>query len=781
MTSALLCLLAMARTEWQVNANRTLVWNGQPFMPVGLEIQGNADAVGQAKKAGIRDVLLDLPADGTGWDRAFKACDDNGMRYMVTLSTASPVREAVIVDPAGYRMTDIERKTIVDVGIPGATEALLVLAAERDGTIRWSKRVPIVNERLKEEIDPEIELPHVLLIYPIVRSLEAPDFFDGLDAHRDRLLAAFSKNPPGPGYRGLIGPLGADLAFPDADCDAVPTSPLFQTELASYLEKKYTKLPTALRAWGLSANDITTFDQLARLVPLWSETRGVASLWDTVTDHLYTVDRKSSLAWTDTRSTLRAVALRRTMHLIENLKEKSGGPILATFRGWNGPYVSPEIPFSGTSMQVPLDSVPNMLDGAAPAVSTQLRLSNPSVLMATGLAPVANGVSVEDAVVELEGMGVRGWYFRTSDPGQLQTIARLEAAREADPSSSQWKIQGLFYPESARDPAQPMRLVGGLWWLPSPIGGQRIVFGAGIEGYKDDSGPSPVYAMWSTDGEKKVTLKFTDTKTVTVTSVDGQAIPFRRKKNEIDLELSTQAVLIQGASDVPVPTVSMSETVTALTLLFDAFPNQVNVSGSEQYTFAESVKSFDRSPGASFMALRAQFTRLMPKAAPYVWIAASRSPKNNFGEALPVPGSSSETVLLAGTRLAPSEGVLYAEYPLTVRHAGQYEVWFAASIPSEVRDSCRVVVNDKPLGPPAKPVSYYGNGFGWYKFGDVDLERGTNNVRFECPSSRGLDIGLDVVNLAQPGFRPDGPRLPIEWLRTVSPPKGVKPEKGLGG
>lgn len=779
MTVAILCALALSRAaDWQVNPNNTLMWNGKPYLPVGLCVDGNPSAVEKAAADGVTNVVVSLPADGANWGPCFKALNDNHMQFIVQLSSPPPSRETVIVDPAGYRVPDISRKTTIDLAIPDASEALLVLATLRDGSIRWSRRVPIVDGHLKDVIDPTVDLPHVLLVYPVVKSSESTDFYDGLDDHRDRLLSSFQKSPPGDGYRGLLDPFGANANFPGADCQGIPTSRLFEAELAGFLETKYSAISTALQAWGISTNDIKDFGQLSRMVPLWSETRGVANIWDTQTDMVYGADRTKSLAWSDIRTVLRSVAARRTKHLIDNIKNVTHGPVFCTWTGWDGPYGSVDTSLDGTAFEPSTKSIPVLMDDASRPVSSSLRSGHAGVTLATGMA-ANGGIGIQDTVAELEGIGVRGWFFKTDDDAERKAIGKLSRDREADTSASEWKVQGLFYPEAAQDPAIPMRLLGGLWWLPAPSDGQRLNLGSGIEGYRTTTGSETTYILWSTVGPQKIGFRVSDPKELSVTTVDGTPIEFKKKKTEVELELPTSPTVFRNTGDFPVPGVSLLTTVTAISLLLDNFDSKVNLSGAEQYTFADAVKAYDRSPGASFETLRAQLMRLAPRAAPYVWVAASRSPKHNFGEYGPMVGSSSENVLLLSNRFRPAEGMFFAEYPLSPHVVGTHEVWVAAKIPPALRDKIRIRAGDRLLGPASSPVSYYGDGFGWYKFGEVEVQKGVTNFRIEVPSTAHGSLALDVIAISPPGFRPQGPKMPLDWLNNLKPIKKGKDSGGL--
>ncbi len=768
MTAALLlAILFKPASLWQINENHALIWDQKPYLPVGLNIDGAVSEIEKASADGIKDVVVSLSSDGRNWKDVFSALEDRGMRYFVSIDSLPPMRENVVVDPAGYRIPEISRKTTVTLDFPGAKEVLLVLVAQRDSTIRWSKRVPVIDGQIQQTIDPLVDIPHVLLAYPLQVSAEVTDYYDGLDEHRDKVLAAFQGSKPGSGYRGLMNPFGFGARFVDENTTCIPTSKLYQAELANFLEIKYSGVSTALHAWGFSTNDVSTFADLARLIPLWSDTRGVGALWDIETDKITTVDRKTSLAWRDIHEAMRIVAGRRAKNLIENIKATTQGPVFAAWSGWSGPYQEPNPIINGVITTPNSRSMSSIISDAAFPISTILRSSASMVAMSTHVELRTTSPDIGNIVSELEGLGYRGWYFRTSDPAKRKQIAKLAQEHVADTSSSEWKVQGLFYPEAASDPAAPTRLRGGIWWLPAPIKGTRLNIGSGIDGYQAENET----ILWSTDEPKKVSFMIPVADNLSVTTLEGQAVEFKRKKKEreVELLLPTSPIIFKGIDTTPVPTSAVIETTNALTVMLDTMDNVVNTGGGEKYQFADTVKSLERDPGIAFKTLRAQLYRIAPKAAPYVWIAASRSTNHNFGNVGPAVGSAYDNVLLLSNRFMPNQGFFFADYPLQPRVPGSHEVWLAARIPEFARDKIRVLAGDRLLGPPSNPVSFYGDGFAWYKFGDIELQKGITNFRVELPQLTNSGIALDIICLANPGFRPQGPRQPLEWLKNMKP------------
>ena len=259
-----------AAQAWQINANHALIWSGAPYLPLGMRIDGSPEEIARAKAAGFNDVVVELPAGGTGWDEAIKALEASGMRYLVSVNSLAPRAEGVAIEPAGYRISGLTKPQQLQIALPGATSALAVTLNRRDSSVEKVQRVAVLDGILKLDVTPMAELEQVMLIYPRMRSLEQPDLWDALDEHRDRLLATLRNHAPGAGLRGIVNPLGRLAAWTKLDPHFVPTGPYFRFEFAAFLKAKYHSLETAMKAWSMAASDIDSFERLARLAPLWS-------------------------------------------------------------------------------------------------------------------------------------------------------------------------------------------------------------------------------------------------------------------------------------------------------------------------------------------------------------------------------------------------------------------------------------------------------------------------------------------------------------------------------
>jgi hypothetical protein len=731
-------------------------------MPIGARVEGTPEAIKRAQTAGIQDLIVELPANGAGWDEALAALNEGGTRWFLAVASAAPGALGTVVEPQGFRM-NIQGKMDVDAEFPASEHALAVVVDKRTSTVRTYQTCPTPDGRLRASFDSLVQTPHVVLFYPVVRDLHTPDFWEGFDGHRDTLLQTLKSKKLGDNFRGIVDPMGAVARFPAPDIMFVPRSPIFAVEMESYLREKYGAVETCLRAWSVGAHDITGWDQLARLVPLWSDTKGIASLWDPVKDKVYPSDRDRATTWTDIRTVIRSTAIRRYARLVQSIQQIVDVPVIQTWGGWSGPYDGAQTGVSGVGSEFQAATISDVIEGASRPASTVLQNERSKVFIITGLAiQPGSTVDIDTAIQETKAMGARGWFFRTSDAQQLSRIGSLAGKYRPDTADSEWKPRALFYPEGARNPAVPVKLFGGTWMLPSPAAGNRLELGTTLRGYYYSGAPRPYTVVWSAGQPVETKLFLSDPKAVTVEALDGSEVRIRVRKDSIELTITDVPLIFSGIEDVPIPEIAYEETVLMMTALFSNFGLLVDPGGDQEFLFAQNASAFKRNPIGGYSALMRQFNTLAPRAAPYLWIEAERSPETNFGEARYTPGASGGDALVLESKLADANGY-YARYPIRPRTKGEYEFWLAADIPPALRSDVTVVVDGKSLSITEAPISFYGLGLAWYKLGKATLSQ-QSEVRLQVSPKVSSPIKIDVL-VASPGpFVPNGSSLPLGFL-----------------
>ncbi|RYG48429.1 hypothetical protein EON79_04470 [bacterium] len=760
-------------TPWSIDAAGNLIWGGTPYAPIGLEIANGAQ-LDAAIKAGIKDVVIDLPATGVGWGETFKKMDAASMRYLVRIDSISPSAVGFAVDPRGYRISSIEKSRPFVLDIPGATQAYVVLANQRDGNVIDQKLIDIREGQ--GFYDVKVSGPgneYVLLVYPKTSTLEMTDCWEGLDKHRDNLLVALKRNRPGPGFRGLINPLGSTVGLPGKDSRFIPTSPWFRLELRRLLEERYRTLETAVRTWALSSSDFltyeiesekdkgkptVTFDDLARLVPLWNGGRGTPLLYDPETNKTFAVDQRRSQAWQDIGAAMTRAYSRRYSRLVDGIRAEADAPVLQEWAGWSGAYERNDSRLTGIAMTVKGDTPSQLAEQGARAASSLLRWSQPGWLVASRIDPGKDPATVAPVSDDLASMGARAEFFRFNE-ATLAAVAEL-SKRTVEGVSP---VSAIYFPENANDPARAQRLPAGRWWLPTPVDGERLDFGKHYFGYRTENG----YAIW-TDTPGKTKLLMVNPKAALFQSLDGSDPAPKIVKGGVEVTLTEIPLLVTGLGEVPVPEPAVKETTIAFVTLLKAnevkFDPKVLTNGKAQdradltelaSQFQRFLAGMDRNPGGNYYQLRDVYRDALFRANDFLWIEGESNSRNNFSEAVAVGGSSNGGALLLQSRLTNDDG-FFAEYEIPVRTDKDQEVWLAARIPEGRTDDVQLLIGGQLLTISGPPVRRYGQGFGWYKLGMTKLAGANSRIRVQVPRPLGGDFAIDVILLTPVPFSPNG-------------------------
>lgn len=741
---------------WKVNEHHTLLWNEQPYLPVGVRIDATDEEVAKAKAAGVSDALVKL-SPATDWSGAVKRLEGNGFRYLIAVDGMAPGGTGIAVEPQTYRMTGLVETKKIELPLAGCKSALLVLATARDGTIVKTERVTTPEGKLTYQLDLPGSLEHVLLVYPEMTSQAQPDYWEGFDLQRDTLLIALKKANLGPGFRGLVNPLGDYVTLSGGSF--VPTSPYFRMEFRQYIETRYRNVETAQRAWAMGVNDLEGFEPLGRLVPLWAGTRGISYLWDPQTNKQYKCNNRNSAIWADIQAVVNLAAARRFDRLVSAIRQIADVPVVQEWRGWVAPYEASKPALTGIGLRAHGSTTSALAETGGRAASSLLRWAGKGWLVATevDLGPTGEASAIGNAIDDLGSMGARGFFFRTTHPDWL-----VAESRSMDSALSQWSPTPLFFPESATNPASAQRLPGGHYWLPSPASGNRVDLGTSFFAYRYQDREKTYTALWTTSGAGRVKLRMTDPKAAKFETVDGVDPKVKILKNGVELTMGTFPLIVSGTDEVPIPEMAFAETVAK----FDELKKMAELMhkdvAQEEYIFRDSAQAFERSPGGSFLQMRRAFWTATARLAPYTWVEAEISRTTNFSEVVTVPGSLGGAVLSLTSPSSLDPRGFFAEYTIPVK-AEEVEIWVAARMAPEARRSLRMVVGGQEMPVVDEPMRPYGPGFAWYRMGATVLKGTSMKISLQVFGEGSNDIQVDTILIGPSGFPPRGP-LPPELV-----------------
>ncbi len=771
---AALALLTSAQTAsspaWSLAPGAGLVWAGVPYRPLGVRVPGDPGAIAAVRGEGAGDLLVDLPAAGD-WKPALEAL--KGSRYLLALASTMPMADGYTVLPQSYRIEGVTASAPLSVPLPGARSAFVAVALRRDATLVWSGTVPVVDGVATFTPKTLKGSEHVVLVYPLGPSLRTPDLWEGLDAHRDALVAHLrdlAKSDPDTarsGLRGIVDPFGTAPSLAASGLDVVPISPLFRAEFASRLEDSYRNLLALQKAWALSGGDFDSFEDVARLVPLWREARGIGYVLDPQTGRTYRVEQKRSALWRDLANAVAASREKRLPRLLEAIRRETNVPIVQSWRGWSPVTESPAYGFDGLGFEAAASGVARTVEAASRPLSSLERSRPGGLLVATdldlGTTPTPG--AIETALGDLGGPGGLGLGAAFVSRRTWDALGHKLPALPAPGGA----IRPVFFPENALNPAVPQRLGGDQWWLPAPIAGNRLDLGPAFGAYRAEGPSGPAFALWATRTPGRVRLLTNEAKTLLFASTDGSPLDVRAEKGGVSLNLPATPVLISGATSLPVPEAAVAGFQLRLAGLERlALASKRDVS-DETYPIRTVAAAIKADPAGAAAALAGSVRRLERRLGDFTWLEAEFSPKHTFGEAV-VDFSASGDGALALDAAIPADAPNRIDFTIPARVPGDQDVWIGARVSAENLARLSVRVNGQILLSKSPPVGAYGAGYAWYRMGTTRLVGETNDVSLQIRPRLHDPLAVDAILFAPPGFVPDGVALPP--VAAPPPPKG---------
>jgi len=754
-------------SSWSLDPNGQMMWNGTPYQPVGLRVAGTPAAVEAASQSGAKDILIELPSDGPSWAPVIAAAEKHKLRYMITISSMAPICEGMAIEPETYRIPGIKEPKFIEFPLD-ADWALSALVFTRDSAINQTHRSTMKSGFFSEQVDPKGAVENLLLIYPHTKQQRIPDFWSSFDGYRDQLLRHLVDAKVGPGFRGIVNPLGETMNFPQSGIKFVPTDVVFQTEMEAALAKKYASVSTAIKSWSVSTADFETFKEMARMIPLWSENRGISQLWDPVRETFYPVETKRSTAWKDIQDVIRNSARRRYGRLVDAIQTIANVPVIQDWHGWTGPYSDADTKLAGLGVQMSTSKPLGLVEDLARAGVSSQRWTNPGWVIATRVQSNEEDFNVSAAMKSASELGVKGWFIPQTAPkaGEWLKDALATTAVGA-------RFKATPYPEASNNPAYPQSLPNGSWWAPAPGDGNRVDFGSHYDGYIYQDGLNNFVAIWSKDVRRRVRMYVDDPKTVTAESTDGSDPQLKIVKKQVELTLGTLPTIIRGCETLPVPEDSLSEALDQWQGLKDNTSKGFTILSEDANMVQDAIQAFDRSPGPSYQQIRESLNRLNKQVAAFIWIEAESPKTHTFSEIDTTFGCSGNKTIRLMSRMPSDLYEMQATYQFMARVAGEHQVWLAAKIPPSDAKYLVVMVGDQVYRINGKPESLYCDGYGWYNLGTVQLQKNEpQTARIKAVGAKQVDISIDSLVLSPETFRPNGPKVP-NVLPSV-PAKGKK-------
>lgn len=832
---------------WRISQGHMLYWDDQPYIPVGGAfmphswVDGNNDsnweldksALDTLKKHHVVDLILTagnyglLHVHSDAIQKVLDYLDANGFRYGIEIADfpKDPL-SGYVVRPSVYRNPSLPDNGPARFShIPGLLDAFFMLVSTRDGSVDASGDAIIENQETAS-VSVSHDSDDVLLLYPN-RIFEAgspesklPDVWQDYDDYRDDVISAFSHIKLGPGFRFFIDPLSDRIAMNGEILNFVPTSDDYHLQFEAWLNSRYKgNVDDLNEAWGIEERDLPDFDSAARCIPLWYESKGLASIIDLKTRIRYGVINKPSIrssVWDDIND-FRTDSVRGAMNGMADVL-KSGVadvPVLYRWTQRNPIFTNTESGsgFDGLGFEAYGHGTDLTVKSGALALAQTEESVKTEWLIAGSTMETSELDTKSDPGYDskstlfsdwdgLKNLETRGFYTsalqllpeeRYSNvnlvglPDQLDWLSSYEATVQAGSDMlAQQQLPILWYPDMASGiGANVEEFNNGVWWLPSFRGGETLKMGRLIRGYRIGSqyGQLSPYVIWSPE-DRLSSARFGIGMVSKLAAFDtgGNLLPVLLKKGIVTVPVGSDPIQLTGVDALPLSLDVIDEMTDGINRLFKLADTQkVDVQHlKEQFEYATvSGPNTSDQVTLEYDQLQRVQDALTEVLRPYAWMEGENATPDTFDAIVPDTGASGGAYLSLDTdRIPPRDSVsrvggYRAEFSFTVNAAGHYEIWMAGSpLDTEAASSFDVSADgDPPLH--VHGVSgtggTYGPGFVWSDLGQVTLQSGRHTLLVLVTGTRPADdryaLDIDSLLVTRAPFTPDGTnRPPIETL-----------------
>lgn len=798
--------------RWKIDGAHTLIWDGQPYIPVGGVFYSRYICIGQTeenwqadvksletiKASGITELLLKAigPATRTkpaAWQRLTDYLDDNGFTYGIDLADGpkSPL-SGNIIEPAKYRVADITKDTTFTFNMPDVTSALWMLCGATDGTVIASGGASVSGGKVRVDIKARSDQSCVLLLYPEKEFSNGgqsgvEDIWSGFDEFRDRLLAFVSALKFGKGFRFFVDPLTSKMDFPGDMPNVIPDSSDFRLEFEAYLSKKYQNIGALNIAWGLIGANMVSFQEAARMMPLWQGMRGIPEIYDRANGHCYKIDTPRAKVWDDFHD-FRDTSAQNYLNTAADLLKKNAADVPVIYRAAGMHRIlansKPRGGFDGLGVDCYGRGQDLVVNTAGPVYSTAEEAVCSMWFVVTSTMDTAAkvksspGYESRDAMfadldtlgeIGVKGIFVNGLQVLPDEmwknhslvlaPEQLGWLKDFKDKFLSDQRAS-FVPYVVYYPSEPVMGAETKRLGPGKWWLPSLRYGTGFKYGDTLAGYTmpDQQG----VCLFSRTGSTTVTFPLQKGQKPTLVFPQDPSGVFTITKKGFTVVLGDTPVLISGLDErqmFPLEVVS-KELAKLGPLVARAKATDSRVPDADIATNRAKTVLKNGLPAVAYDIAHTFVEQIGEEIGTYAWIEGENTISHSFSQVVSSLHASNGAYLSLSTKLPPPMSPYTASYAVEITKTALHDVWIAASGVDASSTAISFSFDNEPWQQAACSVQGASSpGFQWVRIGSVNLAQGahTFQIRLDSPNSAGnYELGIDAIVVSPGEFKPDG-------------------------
>lgn len=775
---------------WSINDGHTLLWDSEPYIPVGAVFvsqylaPGAGDDAYQAdvknlemlKSNGVTDVVLKsggpiTASNLSALQKMTDYLDANGFTYGIEFDDGpkTPLQGYVIA-PNRYRLEGPSDKTTVTCAWPDVDSAIYVIVSKFDNAIKANGGAIVKDGKANIYLAAPLKAGEVLIVYPHKTLKSVGDLWTGFGEYRDRVLAFFKGAKFGRGMRFFVEPFTSKMDFTGEMLGFLPDSSGFRLGFEAYLTRKYKFEGGVNAGWGLNEN-LESIERAARLIPMWTATRGVPYAYDRASAHLFSVNPSiAPQIWRDILD-YRDISAQEYMNTIADTlrKQVANVPVIFKSSTYHRIYANPygmggidglAVQTYGTG-EAPVDRV------AGPVYSLAEESSKSTWFIVAGTQASADGKSAylgESAMAgtldSFREIGCKGFFVDNlvSSPEQMGWLATFKG--KIAKTWTDFKPTVVSYPTDPATGAYVKRLARDTWWLPSLRNGSTSYMGDGLFAYTI-LGEGKAY-IWSGSGKRVVTLTTGGSGSPSVDFPVGVSIS--AKKGVFTLSLDDSPTVLRGVSFTQVfPRDTAEAEINQLVQLIPL----ADKAGIDVKKARGSLENANRvfKNGQAYIAYgiaQDGVTELRNALGPDLWIEGEKSPAANFGSITAAPGASGALALVLDTDEDAPLNAYSATYGFESTANSSYELWLAASPPADSSPASYSIDDGAwtPVSATDGKVDNYAPGLAWYKLGVANLVPGNHTLTLRVDGKRNQDnryyFAIDAIVLSPRGFKPNG-------------------------